>query len=30
MSEIATELPRQQPASVVTEGGLVRGLLRRR
>ncbi|GJD28979.1 Sulfate transport system permease protein CysW [Methylobacterium adhaesivum] len=27
MSEIATELPRQQPASVVTEGGLVRGLL---
>ncbi len=27
MSEIATELPRHQPASVVTEGGLVRGLL---
>ncbi|MCJ2080542.1 sulfate ABC transporter permease subunit CysW [Methylobacterium sp. J-090] len=27
MSEIATELPRQQPASVITEGGLVRGLL---
>jgi sulfate transport system permease protein len=27
MSEIATELPRQQPASVVTEGGLVRGIL---
>ncbi|SFG73799.1 sulfate ABC transporter permease subunit CysW [Methylobacterium gossipiicola] len=27
MSEIATDLPRPQAASVVTEGGLVRGLL---